>query len=91
MRFWGSIGGMSVSQDNHAKSIIRLCKAYREEGGNDAARREIAKTIAVVAQQLADLPDAGLARRLRPGSNPPPPEGLAKPAPPPNPPPVRLP
>lgn len=50
---------MSQGQDDHAKSLIRLLKLYRRERANNAARREIALAIRRLAEQLAEMLDAG--------------------------------
>lgn len=81
---------MSVGQDEHAKSMIRLLKQYRSETKNNEARLAIAKAVLDLAGQLVAMPDAGgrwpAPQCSRPGSNPTPPEG-SRPPPPANPPP----
>ena len=49
---------MSIAQDAKSKAMIRLLKRYRWEK-HDPARREIARAVTVLAEQLAKLPDIG--------------------------------
>ena len=52
--------GMSVGQDEQAKSLIRLLKQYRRERANARARAVIAIAISALARELAEMPDANV-------------------------------